>query len=229
MKKFAIGCGVFALLLAICGGLGLYYFVYRPARTFVASMSELGQVAELDAKVANTRAFAAPADGALTDAQVKRFVAVQESIHARLGARAREFETKYRAIADSNSENRSVSEVVGAYRDVFGLIAEARRAQVEALNAQSFSLTEYAWVKTRFYEAAGVALSGIDFREIAGQMQQGNFEALQTMASSSNAGDAPAAMHGDTPGIGIPDANRTLVAPYKDKLQTWFVYSAFGL
>ena len=39
VKKFVIGCGVFVLLLAICGGLGLYYFVYRPARTFVASMT----------------------------------------------------------------------------------------------------------------------------------------------------------------------------------------------
>ena len=109
-----------------------------------------------------------------------------------------------------------------AYRDLFGIIAEAKRAQVDALNAQQFSVDEYGWVKHRFYEAAGVALTGVDFRELAEQMKDGNFGALQKK-------DDATAMTTDTPGIGIPDANRTLVAPYKEKLNAWMVYGAFGL
>ena len=223
MKKIAVGCGLALLILTVTGAAGLYYFVYRPAKSFVASMTQLSEVAELDAKIANTRTFDPPADGALNQAQVTRFVAVQESMHTRLGARAREFEAKYKAMSEQE-QPRSVSEVVNAYKDVFGLIAEAKRAQVDALNAQGFSLAEYAWVKTRFYEAGGVALSGVDFRELAGKLQNGNLDALQKMAS----GDADAAP-GDAPGVGIPDVNRTLVAPSKDKMQAWFVYAAFGL
>ena len=33
----------------------------------------------------------------------------------------------------------------------------------------------------------------------------------------------------DAPGVGIPDANKTLVAPFKDKAATWMIYGAFGL
>ena len=66
-------------------------------------------------------------------------------------------------------EGVALTDVVGAYRDLFGVIAEAKHAQVDALNAQAFSLDEYAWVKSRFYEAAGVTVTGIDFREMAGQ------------------------------------------------------------
>ena len=240
MKKIALGCGLVVVLLALAGAVGMYYFVYKPARTFVSSMSELGELAELDAKVTNTAAFAPPADGALNEAQVKRFAAVQESMHQRLGARASELQAKYQAMSETGSESRSIGEVVGAYKDLFGIIAEAKRAQVDALNAQQFSLAEYGWVKTRVYEAAGVELTGVDFRELAGKVQNGDLAALQGMASqtsddisgaiaSASSAAAETLATPDTPGLGIPDANRTLVAPYKEAMKNWIVYGIFGL
>ena len=249
MKKLVIGCGLALVLVAIAASAGFYYFVYRPARTFVASMSQLGEVAELDAKVANTRPFTAPADDTLTEAQVKRFVAVQESLHARMGTRATELQAKYKAIEERKDVGSvALTDLVGAYRDLFGVIAEAKRAQVDALNAQAFSLDEYAWVKSRFYEAAGVTATGIDFREMAGKVKSGDLQALQEMvtrrrrgasrrAHAAHAGQRRrAGRHGqatpavtDAPGVGIPDANKTLVAPFKDKAATWMIYGAFGL
>jgi hypothetical protein len=240
VKKIALGCGLVVVLLAIAGAVGMYYFVYKPARSFVTSMSQVGEIAELDAKVANTATFTAPADGALSEAQVRRFAAVQEQMHTRLGARTAELQEKYKAL-DRTGETPGVAEAVGAWRDLLGIIAEAKHAQVDALNAQQFSLAEYGWVKSRFYEAAGVAITGIDFREMAGDLQSGNLDALEEMASKVTAttpapgpheGDdaaGPDAPVGDRPGVGIPDANRTLVAPYKEKAQTWMVYAAFGL
>ena len=44
MKKIVLGCGIVVLLLAIVGGAGMYYFVYRPAKAFVSSMAQLGEV-----------------------------------------------------------------------------------------------------------------------------------------------------------------------------------------
>lgn len=255
MKKLVIGCGLGLVLFSIAASAAFYYFVYRPARTFVGSMAQMGDVAELDAKVTNTQAFTAPADGALTAAQVTRFVAVQEQLHARLGARAAELEAKYRDLDKRRGQgDASLTEVAGAYKDIFGVIAEAKRTQVEALNAQRFSLDEYAWVKARFYEAAGVELTGFDFRELAGALKDGNVDAVKDMASKANeaaraaATSAPAtapgtgaaaagpaetppreAPIGDTPGVGIPDVNKTLVAPHKDAMTKWFVFGMFGL
>jgi hypothetical protein len=248
VKKLVIGCGLAMVLAAVAATAGFYYFVYRPARTFVTSMSQLGEVAELDAKVANTRPFTPPTDDTLTEAQVKRFVAVQESLHARMGTRASELQAKYKALDERKESGRvALTDLVGAYRDLFGVIAEAKRAQVDALNAQAFSLDEYGWVKSCFYEAAGVTVTGIDFREMAGKMQSGDLQGLQDMvndarasvngagtpSASSSADDAKAKADvpvvTDAPGVGIPDGNKTLVAPFKDKVATWMMYSAFGL
>jgi hypothetical protein len=249
VKKLVTGCGLAMVLAAIAATAGFYYFVYRPARTFMASMSQLGEVAELDARVANSRPYTAPGDDTLTDAQVKRFVAVQESLHARMGTRATELQAKYKAL-DERKESGSValSDLVGAYRDLFGVIGEAKRAQVDALNAQAFSLDEYAWVKSRFYEAAGVTVTGVDFREMAGKVKNGDLQGLQDLVSdagravsgarssgaTSSGSDgsrarADTAVVTDAPGVGIPEVNKTLVAPFKEKAATWMIYGAFGL
>lgn len=241
MKKLAIGCGLALLIALVLGSVGAYYFIYRPAKAFVASMTQIGEVAELDAKVTNTRTFEPPADDALNEAQVRRFVAVQEGLHARMGARLSELKAKYEAI-DARGGNVGVTEAVGAYRDLFSIIAEAKKAQVDGLNAQSFSVAEYTWVKTRFYEAAGVAVTGIDFREMASRAKNGEFDALRDMvkdasaaasaASSGQSAPTPAQtepIQTDTPGVGIPEVNKTLVAPFKDKASTWMIYATLGL
>lgn len=249
MKKLVIGCGLALVLFAIAASAGFYYFVYRPARTFLASVSQIGELAELDAKVTNSQPFTAPGDDTLNEAQVRRFVAVQESLHTRMGTRATELQAKYKAIADRKDSGVAFTEVVGAYRDLFGIINEAKRAQVEALNAQSFSVDEYAWVKSRFYEAAGVTVTGIDFREMADKVKDGNLGALQEMITNAGAtissatpeagaaakapanvpAETPPTIDTDTVGVGIPEVNKTLVAPFKDKAATWMIYGAFGL
>lgn len=220
MKKLVIGCGLALLLVGIAGAAGLYYFVYRPARSFVSSMTELGEVAELDRRVANTRTYTAPASGTLTREQVARFVAVQEAIHGRLGARATELEAKYKAMSERAADSRSVTELVGAYKDVFVLIAEAKRAQVDALNAQGFSLDEYAWVRSQFYEAAGITLTGVDFAELAGKLRTGDLSDVDTPVADGAS---------KAPSTSVPEVNRTLVAPYKDAMERWFAYAIFGL
>lgn len=247
MKKLVIGCGLALLLIGLASSVAFYYFVYKPARTFVSSLTEFGEIAELDAKVTNTQSFTAPADDALTEPQVRRFVAVQESLHSRMGTKAAELQAKYKALEERGTENVGLSDAIGAYRDLFGVIAEAKKAQVDALNAQGFSLDEYSWVKSRFYEAAGVTVTGIDFREIAGKMQSGDITAVQEMMANAGAAakaghekatddsgkESPAgpsvSIQTDTPEAGIPEGNKKLVAPFKDKVATWMVHAAFGL
>ena len=229
MKKFVIGCAVALVLMVIGGSAAVYYFVYKPAKSFVSSMTEFGALAEADEKVANTATFTPPESDTLTEAQVRRFAAVQESLHAKMGARATELRTKYEALS-ARGKDAGLTEVVGAYKDIFSIVGDAKRAQVDALNSQQFSLAEYGWVKARVYEAAGVSVSGIDFRELAGKLQSGDLQALQQMVSK--AGDAVAdapKVETDMPEVGVPEANKTLVAPYKDKISTWMIYGAFGL
>lgn len=237
MKKLVIGCGLALVLVGVLGAVGAYVFVYRPARALISSGSELmasvNRFNEIDARVANVASFAPPADGALTETQVARYVAVMESVHTKMGARATELETKYKALKEREGEAASLTTVVGAYRDLFQLVLDAKEAQVAGLNAQNFSMDEYQWVRTRVYEAAGVQVTGIDLRELAESAKNGDFGALSQMAQNATGGasegGAPSMPAGDTPGVGIPDVNKTLVAPHKQQLQTWFAYAMFGL
>ena len=135
MKKLVIGCGLALVLFGITVAVAGYYFLLRPALAFKASMTELAAVADLDTALTNTRPFAPPADATLSPAQVQRFVAVQNVVKTRLGSRFTELKTKYEKLDGSGDDGQRqirLTEAVGAYQDLFGIITEARRAQVDA-------------------------------------------------------------------------------------------------
>ncbi len=217
MKKWVIGCGL-ALLIVIIAGVGAgYRFVYRPARAYIAGFQQLGQIAELDKTVSNTSSFTAPDNGELTEAAVARFVKVQEAMQARLGSRSAELKAKYDLIERAQkSENRSASlgEVLGAIKDLAGVIVEGKRAQVEALNQAQFSLEEYHWVRQQIYAAAGLALSELD---------------LQDFASSAKSGKPDVEFKKADADRQVPERNKDLVKPYAQKLQEWIGLAMFGL
>src|SRR5690606_36571843 len=110
------------------------------------------------------------------------------------------------------------TEAVGAYQDLFGLIADARRAQVDALNAQRFSQDEYRWVRARIFEAAGLSVTGVDLSELVDKVKQGDFQLPSGEAVSL-----------DRPDAGVPAGNKALVAPHVKSLEAWLPYAVFGL
>lgn len=212
MKKFAIGCLVVVVLFAAVGGIAGYW-LYSKAKSYVGQFQALEK---LDKGVTNVSAFTAPANGELTDDMVKRFVAVQESLQARLGARVNEMKAKQDAFEKrQEAENRqaSPSEAIAAVTDMMKLIVEGKTAQVDALNAQNFSLEEYAWVKGQVYRAAGMNLSELSLGNLPELMREGG---SVTKAVGDEAGDVPA-------------RNKELVAPLMPKLKDWAPLAFFGL
>lgn len=220
MKKLVMGCGCALVLVGIGGAVAGYYFVVRPARAFMASMTELAEVADLETALTNTSAYTPPDDGTLAPAQVQRFVAVQEAVKTRLGMRFDELKAKYDQLDGELREGQRtvrLTEAVGAYRDLFTLIADARRAQVDALNAQQFSRDEYRWVRLRVFEAAGLSVSGVDLSELVENVKQGDFQLPSDAAVSM-----------DHPDRGVPAENKALVAPHVSTLKEWVPYAVFG-
>jgi hypothetical protein len=147
---------------------------------------------------------------------------VQEAVKARLGSRFAELKTKYEQLDGTLNEgqrNIRLTEAVGAYRDLFGLIGDARRAQVDALNAQQFSRDEYSWVRLRVFEAAGLSVTGVDLSELVDKLKQGD---LQLPSQDT-------AVTFDTPERGVPEQNKALVAPHTTALREWIPYAMFGL
>jgi len=215
MKKFAIGCAVALLLVLIVGGVLGYVFVWRPARVYLASFAQLGQIAEIDKQVVNKASFTAPTGNELTQEMVARFVAVQEQMQQTLGVRFADLKTKYDQLDRvEKAEHRqpSFTEAMGALKDLTTIIVTAKRAQVEALNKAGFSLDEYRWVRARVYNAAGIPLSEMDLTRIAEAAKQGG--QMQINRSEDEQ---------------VPDRNKELVQPYAKKLEEWAPLAYFGL
>jgi hypothetical protein len=217
MKKFAIGCAIVLVVLLVAGSIG-GYFLYKK---FVGPMAEfvtnIQKVAEIEKEVKNTSSFTAPDNGELTEEMVARFVKAQTSIQGKLGKKMESLKATYDKLDQAKkAEGRdaSVSEGMGALRDLASLFLEGKRAQVEAMNQNGFSMQEYEWVRTQVYAAVGVVAAGFDLKKIAEQAKDGNVDSLQGVEK----GSLP----------DVPEKNKELVAPHEKQLKEWAPLAFFG-
>ncbi len=215
MKKVAIGCGVITviLLLAIIGG---GYWLFRSARTYIASYAELAQVAELNEQIENRSPFQPPANQRLTEVQMQQFVQVQRTMLDHLGQRVRELEGKYEHLsADMREQGReaNVREILGAWSDVVSLIVSAKEAQVQALNDARLSLAEYHWIRQQVLLTLGYGIFGLNVEAIA----EDPALLLESLQAPDEL-DQEALQH-----------NRALLQQYEDSYEEWLPLSFFGL
>jgi hypothetical protein len=215
MKKFVFGCLFVVILVAIVGGILGYVYVVEPARQYLATFRQLGSLSQYDRDVKNTAAFTPPKSGELTNRMVKRFVAVQDAMQSRLGAQLTQLDERYRKLAkEFEGAKPDARTVFNALHDLGGVLTEAKRIQVEALNASGFSVAEYAWVRDRVYQAAGVTVAGLDFNAIWDAARKGTFD----IAAPKKPEPSP-----------VPEQNKALVKPYLDRIDRWLALAWAGL
>jgi hypothetical protein len=216
MKKVLITCLVLFVLIGAAGITAGYFFVYKPAKQYIATFTQLQVLPKLEAEVKNQSAYIAPSSEELTTAQVQRFLETQQAIRAQLGQRVEQIGAKYRWLEKSGDSKQQppISELVGALKEMAGLIVEAKRAQVDALNQQQFSLSEYEWTRARVYEASGIPLD-LTFQMAIREAAAGKVPDFEKMGQSS--------------GRMVPDANRALVAPHTKQLTDSAGLAFFGL
>lgn len=225
MKKLLAGCLVVVVLLMVVAGVGAYFLwrAARPAldsaRQMVEGVSQLSEVVEMEDRLANTASYDGPANGELTAAQVDRFLRVQAHVKQTLGTRAEAFREKYKELATTRPDGTevppSLSQLLAGLSDMSQIYLDARRAQVDALNAEKFSRAEFSWVRLRVYQAAGIEAARYDPRELE--------KLIQGMATGAKV---------TVPEVQLPDApakNRELVKPHAAQLMEWLAMASFGL
>lgn len=220
MKKLLGGCLVVLVLGAIVVGVGAY-FLYRAASPLIEDargyLEGMSQLSELDRRIDNKSPYTPPANGELTEAQVERFVRVQQHVRAQLGQRMKEIEERYQQLKqDSGTNQVPFTELLNSLRDITGVYVDARRFQVEALNKEGFSQDEYSWVRDRMYHAAGMEVgSRIDIQKLEDAIRNGTgLEGIR--ADRVRLPEAPA-------------KNRALVKPYIEQMDDWLPLVFFGL
>jgi hypothetical protein len=168
MKKgLLIGCSAL-LLLVVIGGAFAWFKVLAPmmraGSEIVSVVRQVEQFERLNRDVRNQRPYSAPADGVLSPAQVDAVLGVQRHIKQGMAERFKELEERYQRLeADLKASGRQpgIEDLARAYGDLFGLIIDAKRLQVEALNRQGVSLAEYQWARAVTLQAAGISASGV--------------------------------------------------------------------
>jgi hypothetical protein len=221
MKKLLVGCLAIVVLGVVALGVGAY-FVYRAATPYIedarAALRGLSELGELDKDIKNKTAHTPPQSGELTDAQLQRFARVQDHVRTTLGQRMKEFETRYEHLKSQNQGGAqpSFTETMAALRDLANVFLDARRYQVDALNSEGFSQSEYAWVRNRVFEAAGI--------EAANMIDLGQLERAVREGTGMEDFRAPR-----VPTRDVPEKNRALVKPYLKQMDEWIPLAFFGL
>jgi hypothetical protein len=215
MKKVAIGCLVLVAILAL-GAAAATYVVYRKVSTTLGEFSALSRVPELERSVRNRAPFVPPPSGELTASQVQRLLRVQQGVRTRLGARAADFEKNYQTLlAKEHATALDAPQILAAYRDLAIGYLDAKKAQVDALNAEAFSLEEYRWVRIEAYTALGVPMIDLD---------------VARMIDDVGHGRPPEEPRRVIPlGPSGPRANQALVAPHRKVLEDNAPLAVFGL
>jgi hypothetical protein len=220
MKKVLVGCLVVIVLCVIALGVG-GFFLYRAAspvidnaRNYLQGLSELGK---LEKEIKNQSPYSAPASGELTEAQVQRFVRVQDSVRAALGQRMTEIDEKYKHLKNTEGgQQPSFTEVMAALSELGNVFLQARRFQVNALNTEGFSQEEYSWVRDRVFQAAGVEVTNmIDLRKLEDAVERGT--GIEDIGVDR------------LPRSNVPEKNRALVKPHLSKMDDWIPLAFFGL
>jgi hypothetical protein len=216
MKKFAIGCGIALLLTGMAAG-GVAYYVYRQVSSTFTQFAELGKVPEIERAVRNQARFEPPASEELTEAQVRRLVQVQTAVRQRLGERMKTFEAKYKDLTEKKEASvTDAPAILRAYADLAVTWLEAKRTQVDALNAAGLSLDEYRWIRDQAYRAAGMPFMDLDLGRFAEDARRG--------VTAEGAGRLRGSM-----GPAGPESNRARIAAVKQQLTDNIALASFGL
>jgi hypothetical protein len=221
MKKVLGGCLALVLIGVVALGLALFYG-YRAARPMIDNargMLEQGrEMAALSDRVTNKSDYVPPATGELSDAQVRRLLAVHTHVRQALGPRWSELQTRATAVeskARQGGGDLSFTEIGAMLSEFGGLLREARRAHVDALNAEAFSNREYTWVRLRVFEAAGLEVArGIDWSSLEDLIKKG---------SEQSGVPVPPVSLPD-----VPEKNRELVKAHIAELKEWMPLALFG-
>ena len=202
-----VGCLVVLAVILVGGAATASWLLGRPALSAFNAARDLARIELSESQVSSTVPFEPPAGGELTEQHLERYLAVSREVMASLGGHMDVLDERYQELSDLDSFS-GFRQAIFAWSDLLRLVAEAKDTQIDALNANGFSLAEYAWVRSQALRAAGVDYFMVDF--------------AQLVADSSD----PIMQQEDPE---VPRANVELVAPYAQELMRLAPLAAFGL
>ena len=142
--KIAIGCGIAVLVAGIVAVVALGGAVYWAKGKAEELTGEQNRIEELHRK-ANANRFAPPADGAISEDRLQKFLDVRKRVYA--------VYEKHKEELDEMGKKKQGD--FGDVRKGFALINELRLAQAQALADLGMSEDEYRFLVEQIYKSMG--------------------------------------------------------------------------
>ena len=221
-RKVLWGClGTFVLVLA--GGSALIYFKFvKPIAAIVQDLEKITELQAMNTQIQNQNTYE-PAEGqAVTVEQAERFQRVQTAMGNDMGKVVADLRGRTGTIEwminEEKDDGPGFREALDAIEGLGALLPAAKEAQVQALNAEGFSLEEYRWVREQIYWALGQPDPTLYLEDVAKEIAESSRK-----SGSVNIDFEP----GRRPDL--PDATIAVASAYADSMQAWSVYRLFGL
>ena len=180
-------------------------------------LEQIAELSTLNDRLTNRTLYAPPSDGLLTSAQLDRFARVQGSMLDDLDSGYQLLHERAEKLHGIRSEKSSsqaltIREAILLFKDLGPILSDAKTAQIDALNSEGFSMSEYRWVRERLYRSLG-------FTRVNNYLE--DFDEAMKGETTAELKPLPAAEE--------PGANLDLAALYSDSADTWFPFLVFGL
>ncbi len=184
LKVFLIGCGLVVVAGIVVVGVGGYLLKQWGTEKYKELTQGEGEISQKTEQLSRDYPFTEPANGVITEAQLKRFIAVRTEMYAVY----QRYEGEIKKLAEQKEGLSTVMKGWGLWKDV-------RTAQANALVRQKMPPEEYQYIVTGVYKtwaAAGTreALNDQTFADVANKQLKESIASLDQQIENPNTPEA---------------------------------------
>ncbi len=233
-RKVVLGCLGSVVVVGLVGMALLYQFVIKPVMTVMGDLENLTEMTTMNEEVTTPDTFVIPSERVVTEEQLDRFARVQSLMIAELDAVYPELAARSAAVERMLSDDEiqmgdqglGFREALDVLKGLGELLPAAKQAQIEALNAEGFSITEYRYVRETMYwglsnnAALQVPVDVIEVyvEDIAGEIKDAT-QNQKPVVIREGGGSV----------VALPQSTIDMTALYADSFAKWRPFLVFGL
>ncbi len=219
-RNVLIGCLGAGAAVVVAALVVFYVLVLRPVQSVADDLQLMSDMYAMNSAVPGDSSFVPPPDGLLTPDDLARFARVQTTLRDSLGesyrlldAKAAKLDSAGTFFSQADSPAR-MKKALAVFDGLGPTLVRAKGIQVRALARERFSVPEYRWLRSNFYQAMGKSRPDLYLEDFVHGLM-------------NRQGTAFAEAH--KPPLSDAPANRDVAAAYTDSLDSWFPFYVFGL
>ncbi|MEQ9825841.1 MAG: hypothetical protein ABQ298_15760 [Puniceicoccaceae bacterium] len=209
------GCGITLLVAILFLGVA-GFFGYKLVKGSYDGIKKFADIALIENEVVNQTRFTPPEDGLMSLEQVESLVYIQTRIKESLGPDFEEILQTQKTLVgelEQMSDFAKVRKLISVSGKLVKPLSEAKRVQIEAINREGLSMSEYRWMQRQALASLGISSQRLDIGELIESMQ-GEGEVTESEPVE------PVTVH---------PQNRRMLEPHAQVLSETLLFSAIGI